>query len=122
MDAEGAWHDNLCDSGTNLRQYLCETDYKALCEFLLMCCSYLLLLILGFERIQIWSFNKFFWENVLGLAGCASGYEEHGGKCYKHVTTTATGDAAQAACVADGANLVSIEDAAENDYVNVKFG
>ncbi len=54
---------------------------------------------------------------------CPAGYELEAERCYKHVATpTETGDGAQAACVADGANLVSINDATENAYVKGKFG
>lgn len=54
--------------------------------------------------------------------GCSIGYEANDGRCYKLVKTPKRGDAAQAACKAEGANLVSVGDAAENDYVHTKFG
>ncbi len=54
-------------------------------------------------------------------SACPTGYEGNGDRCYKHVTTAVTGDAAQAACAADGSNLVTIDDATENEYIKQKM-
>ena len=48
---------------------------------------------------------------------CADGYTANDGSCYKMVSEGVSGDAAQAACVTDGGNLVSIGSSAENEYI-----
>lgn len=48
---------------------------------------------------------------------CPKGFEENAQTCYKHVTDLATGDGAQTACVAAGSNLVTVDDAKENDRI-----
>ncbi len=53
---------------------------------------------------------------------CPSGYECHSGSCYKHFTTATTAAAAQTACEADTANLVSVGNACENSYIKGLFG
>ncbi len=53
---------------------------------------------------------------------CAPDYVHHDGSFYKHVSTATKGDAAQAACEADGANLVTIDSATENAYIQILYG
>ncbi len=62
------------------------------------------------------------WRCCCFFEACPPDYEENGGSCYLLVTTPATGNAAQADCQADGGNLVTINDAAEDAFVADKFG
>lgn len=55
-------------------------------------------------------------------AECPLGFTENTGCCYKFVTEPATATAAQAACVAAGANLVTIDDVDENKFIQTQFG
>lgn len=55
------------------------------------------------------------------FTGCPSNYEEHDESCYKLVTTPTSRTAAQTACEADGTNLVTVDDAAENEFVKGKY-
>lgn len=52
---------------------------------------------------------------------CPQAYEEYGGRCYRRAHTEATMAAAQAACEAEGANLVSITDAHENEFIRQMY-
>lgn len=54
--------------------------------------------------------------------GCPGGYNYHEGSCYKFVKPSMKGNDAWASCETDGANLVSIGSAAENDYVHGFYG
>ncbi len=55
------------------------------------------------------------------FAACPAGYERNEEICYKLVTEIATANAAQATCLAEGNNLVTINDAAENEYIKGKY-
>ncbi|XP_046378823.2 macrophage mannose receptor 1-like [Haliotis rufescens] len=52
-------------------------------------------------------------------AGCSNGYINYGHSCYKGYTSTKQWSDAQLACVADGGNLVSINDAFEASFVDL---
>ncbi len=57
----------------------------------------------------------------LSSQGCLNGYKEYAGSCYKHVKTLTTRHSAQADCEVDGANLVSIGDGGENEFIREMF-
>ncbi len=129
MDVDGFWHDYHCAYAANKKPYICEGGRKIQCELKYKRHFFSKLMLEFLDKILsnclvMWTVewrDKFFVP-LCTLSACPAGFEENDGNCYKHVTTTATGDAAQAACVADGANLVSIEDTAENDFIQEKFG
>ncbi len=52
---------------------------------------------------------------------CPLRFEEHAGRCYQVGTDTLTAEAAQVACMTVGANLVTINNDAENEYIKGKL-
>ncbi len=122
MYVDGTWNDVNCDFASFTFQYLCEKGPETPCEDKMLAMKNDVCVSLG---CHCWNQYAFFCcENheYFAWAVCTPGYEENGGRCYKLVTTTATGKAAQAACEAEGTNLVSISDAAEETYVKKKLG
>ncbi len=53
---------------------------------------------------------------------CPPGYSSNAGSCYKLMDFGATAPDAHFICQGEGASLVSIDDAAENDFVYFLFG
>ncbi len=63
------------------------------------------------------------WFVLKIFADCDSGYTEYGGKCYRYSgSEEKEWDDAKAACIAEGGNLATIDDQAENDFLVSMIG
>jgi len=58
------------------------------------------------------------WFSAQVIASCQSGWESHSSNCYYASDTKANWDHARAECQSMNGDLVSISDAAENNFVN----